>query len=183
MIVFLTQYSVIGFSPLNLPFPFPFHFARLYSNRLPPPLFPGSPVTWAPTTKGTCSLFSFLSLSLFSSTVNLLLRLYLDPSWSKQAKFQVVEWKELEFKYAILFFLLNYLLMWSYFHSMLRWMLGVINLTFRDSDCVETSSNLRSKLRLCKDLVLGMKSSSCIVHINLSSFEFLGQITRIRDLV
>ena len=35
-------------------------------------------------------------------------------------------------------------------------MLGVINLAFRDLDCMETSSNPRSELKLCKNLMLGM---------------------------
>ena len=35
-------------------------------------------------------------------------------------------------------------------------MLGVINLDFRDLDCVETSSNPRFELKLCKALIPGM---------------------------
>ena len=46
--------------------------------------------------------------------------------------------------------------MWSCFSSMLRCMLGVSYLAFRDLNCVQTSSNPRSKFKLCKALMLGM---------------------------
>ena len=49
---------------------------------------------------------------------------------------------------------------------MLRCMLGVINLAFRDLDCVQTSSNPRSELRLCKDLMLGMNQTLAFVEIH-----------------
>jgi len=61
--------------------------------------------------------------------------------------------------------------MWSYFSSMLRCMLWLINLAFKDLNCVESSSNPRSKLKLCKALMLGMDQ---IVDIHQSSFELVG---------
>ena len=45
-------------------------------------------------------------------------------------------------------------------------MLRVINLAFRDLDCVETSSNPRYELRMCKDLMLGMNRILAFVEIH-----------------
>jgi len=64
--------------------------------------------------------------------------------------------------------------MWSYFNSMLRCMLGLINLAFRDLDSMETSSNPRSELKLCKDLMSKMDQTLAFVDIHWSSSEFLG---------
>ena len=49
---------------------------------------------------------------------------------------------------------------------MLRCMLGVINLTFWDFDCVETSSNPISELKLCKDLMSGIHQILAFVDIH-----------------
>jgi len=49
---------------------------------------------------------------------------------------------------------------------MLRCMLGVINITFRDLDCVETSSNPISELKLYKDLMIGMDQTLAFVEIH-----------------
>ena len=44
-------------------------------------------------------------------------------------------------------------------------MLGVINLAFRDLDCVETSSNPRCELKLCRDLISEIDQTLAFVEI------------------
>lgn len=58
------------------------------------------------------------------------------------------------------------------FNSLIRCMVGVINIAFGGLDYAETSSYPRFKLRLCKNLVSGMKSRFCIIDIHCSCSKF-----------
>jgi len=45
-------------------------------------------------------------------------------------------------------------------------MLGVINLAFRDLDCVEISSNPRFELKFCKAFLLGMDPMLAFIEMH-----------------
>ena len=51
-------------------------------------------------------------------------------------------------------------------------MLGVINLDFRGLDCVETSSNPKSKLKLCKDFMIEMDQTLALKRFTDQALSF-----------
>ena len=70
--------------------------------------------------------------------------------------------------------------MWSYFSYMLRCMLWVMNVAFRDLDCVERSSNPRFELKLYKALMWRMDQILACVGIRWPYSKFLG-LSHIRN--